>query len=324
MKLPRRQFLHLTAASALLGISHAANAQAYPTRPVRLIVGFPPGGPTDIAARLIAQWLSDRLGQQFVVENRPGAGGNIGTAAVVNSSADGYTLLLVVTANAINTTLYEKLNFNFIRDIVPVASISRYGFVMVVNPSVPANTVSEFTAYAKANPGKINMGSGGTGTPFHVAGELFKMMTGINIIHVPFRGSAPMLADLLGGQVQVAFDAISSTIGYIGAGKLRALAVTTATRSEALPDIPTVGESVRGYEASGWNGIGAPNGTPPEIVDKLSREISAGLAERKLKARFAELGATPLSLTRGEFGRFVAEETEKWAQVVKFSGAKPN
>lgn len=322
MKLFRRDFLSLSATAALVGLSTVANAQVYPTRPVRLIVGFPPGGPTDLSARLITERLSEQLGEQFIVENRPGAGSNIGTEEVAKSFADGYTLLLITTSNAINATLYNKLEFNFIRDIIPIASISRYGFIMVVNPSVPAKTVPEFITYAKANPGKINMGSGGIGTPFHIAGELFKMMTGVEIVHVPYRGSAPMLADLLGGRVQVAFDAISSTVGYIKDGRLRALAVTTTTRSEVLPDIPTVGEFIPGYEASGWNGIGAPKKTPDKIVDKLNREIRRVLADHKLKARFAELGATTLALSPTEFRRFITEEMKKWAKVVKFSGVK--
>ena len=276
MKLPRRQFLHLAAgAAALPAVSRIAWAQAYPTRPVRIIVGFAAGGAADIIARLIGQWLSERLGQPFVIENRPGAGSNIATEAVVRAPPDGYTLLLVGTANAINATLYDKLNFNFIRDIAPVAGIIRVPNVMVVNPSVPAKTVPEFIAYAKANPGKINMASGGIGTAAHVSGELFKMMAGVDMVHVPYRGAAPALTDLLGGQVQVMFASMPSSIEHIRAGKLRALAVTTATRSEALPDIPTVGEFVPGYEASAWYGVGAPKDTPAEIVDKLNKEINA-------------------------------------------------
>jgi tripartite-type tricarboxylate transporter receptor subunit TctC len=324
MRVSRRQFLHLaTGVAALSIVLRVANAQVYPTRPVHLIVGFPPGGPTDITARVIAQWLSERLGQQFVVENRPGAGSNVGTEAVVRAPPDGYSFLLVTTSNAISATLYGRLNFNFIRDIAPVAGISQYPMVMIVNPSVPANTVSELIAYAKANPAKINMGSGSIGSPFHVAGELFKMMAGVDMVHVPYRGSAPMLTGLLGGQVQVAFDSIQASIEHIRAGKLRALAVTTATRSEALPDIPTVGEFVPGYQASGWNGIGVPKNTPAEIIDKLNKEINAGFAGAKVKAQLADLGATALVHTPAGFGKLVADETEKWAKVVKFAGIKP-
>ena len=320
----RRQFLHLAAgAAALPAVSRIARAQTYPTRPVRIIVGFPPGGAADIAARLMGQWLSERLGQPFVIENRPGAGSNIATEAVVRAPADGYTLLLVSTSNAINATLYDKLNFNFIRDIAPVAGIIRVPHVMEVNPSVPAKTVPEFIAYAKANPGKINMASAGIGAAPHVSGELFKMMTGVDMVHVPYRGAAPALTDLLGGQVQVMFDTMPSSIEYIRAGKLRALAVTTATRSEALPDIPTVGDFVPGYEASAWYGVGAPKNTPAEIVDKLNKEINAGLADPKMKARLADLGGTVLAGSPADFGKLIADETEKWAKVVKFAGIKP-
>jgi tripartite-type tricarboxylate transporter receptor subunit TctC len=324
MKLPhRRQFLQLAAgAGALPAILHMAMAETYPTRPVHWIVGFPPGGGFDIVARLLGQWLSERLGQQFVVENRPGAGTNIGTEAVVRARPDGYTLLLAVTPNAINATLYDKLNFNFSRDIAPVASIARLPSVMLVNPSVPAKTVPEFIAYAKANPGKINMASQGNGTSGHLAGELFKMTAGIDMVHVPFRGAAPALTDLLGGQVQLMFGSVSSSVEYIRAGKLRALAVTTATRSEVLPDIPTVADFEPGYDVSDWVGVGAPKNTPVEIIDKLNREINAGLAEAKLKARFAELGATVIPGSPADFGKLIAEETEKWARAVKFSGAK--
>ena len=318
VKVPRRQFLHLAAgAAALPAVSRIARAQTYPTRPVRIIVGFAAGGPTDIAARLIGQWLSERLGQQFVIENRPGAGSNIGTEAVVRAPPDGYTLLLVGTPNAINATLYDNLNFNFIRDIAPVASIMRAQGVMVVNPSVPAKTVPEFIAYAKANPGKINMASAGNGSPPHISGELFKLMAGVNMVHVPYRGGGPALTDLLGGQVQVMFEPDVSSIEYIRAGKLRALAVTTATRSEALPDIPTVGEFVPGYEASGWYGVGAPKDTPAEIVDKLNREINAGLADPKIKERLADLGGVPMPMTPAEFGKLIADETEKWGKVIR-------
>jgi tripartite-type tricarboxylate transporter receptor subunit TctC len=295
----------------------------YPSRPVHLIVGFPPGGPTDITARIVAQWLSHRLGQQVVVENRPGAGGNVGTEALVRAAPDGYSLLLVTTSNAISAALYETPNFNFIRDVAPVAGISQYPIVMMINPSVPANTVAEFIAYARANPGKINMGSGSTGSPFHVAGELFKMMAGVDMVHVPYRGSALMLTGLLGGEVQVAFDSIQASIEHIRVGTLRALAVTTATRSPALPDIPTVSETIPGYQASGWNGIGVTRTTPTEIIDKLNKEVNATLSEAKMKAQFAELGATVLIHTPAQFGKLVADETEKWARVIRFAGIKP-
>jgi tripartite-type tricarboxylate transporter receptor subunit TctC len=325
MRLLRRQFLHLAAgAAALSTISRIARAQAYPSRPVRVIVPFAPAGTTDIVARLMGQWLSERLGQQFVIENRPGAGTNIATEAVVRAPPDGYTLLTVGAPAAINATLYDKLNFNFIRDIAPVASIIREPLVMVVNPSVPAKTVPEFISYAKANPGKLNMASVGNGSSPHVAGELFKMMTGVNMVHVGYRSSGPALIDLLGGQVQAMFNGAGSAIEYIRAGKLRALAVTTATRSEALPEVPTVGEFVPGYEASAFFGIGAPKNTPAEIVEKLNKEINAGLVDPQLKARIAELGGTVLALSPADFGKFIADETEKWAKVVKFSGAKPD
>ena len=300
-----------------------ARAQAYPTRPVRMIVGISAGDSADILARLIASWLSEGLGQQFIVENRPGAGGNIGTEAVVKSAPDGHTLLLVGPNNAINATLYDKLNFNFIRDIVPIASISRGPNVIVVNPSVPAQTVPELIAYAKANPAKLNMASPGNGTPPHVAGELFKMMTGVNMVHVPYRGGAPALTDLLGGQVQVMFPATVASIEYIRGGKLRALAVTTATRSQALPDIPTVDEFVVGYEASSWNGIGAPKGTPAEVINKLNKEINTALADTKMKARLADLGRTVLPGSSADFGKLIADETEKWGKVIRAANIKP-
>jgi tripartite-type tricarboxylate transporter receptor subunit TctC len=323
MKLPRRQFLHLTAgAAALSAVSHFAWAQAYPTRPVRLVVGFPPGGGTDITARLIGQWLSERLGQQFVIENRPGAGSNIATEGVARAAADGYTLLLVSAAHAINATLYDRLNYNFLRDFAPVAGIIRAPNVMEVNPSLPPKSVSEFIAYAKANPGKVNYASGGNGTAQHLSGELFKMMTGVVMVHVPYRGDAPALTDLIGGQVQVMFGSIPPSVEHIRAGKLRALAVTTATRSEALPDIPTVSDFVPGYEASAWYGIGAPRNAPAEVVDKLNKEINAALADTKMNARLADLGGTVLPGSPAEFGKLIADETEKWAKVVKFSGAK--
>jgi tripartite-type tricarboxylate transporter receptor subunit TctC len=325
MKLPhRRQFLHLAAgADALPAVSGIARAQTYPTRPVRLIVGFAPGGPTDILARLMGQWLSERLGQPFVVDNRPGASGNIAAEAVVRAPADGYTLLLVGGNIAINATLYDKLNFNFIRDIAPVATIIRAPQILVVNPSVPAKTIPEFIAYAKAHPRKLNMASGGTGTPPHLAGELFKMMAGVDLIHVPYRGNGPAFNDLIGGQVQVMFPSPVGLLEYIRAGKLRALAVTTATRSEALADLPTVGDFVPGYEASGWFGVGAPRNTPSEIIDKLNKEINAALADPKLKTRLADLGGDVLALSPGEFGKLIADETEKWGKVIRAANIKP-
>jgi len=323
MKLSRRNFLPLAAgAAALLAVSRFAWAQAYPTRPVRIIVGFAPSGATDIMARLIGQWLSERLGQQFIVENRPGAASNIATEAVVNAPPDGYTLLVVTSVNAINATLYDKLSFNLIRDIAPVASIHREPFLVEVNPSVPVKTVPELIAYAKANPANINMASAGIGSGNHIAGELFKMMTGVTFVHVPYRGAGPALVDLLGGQVQVMFATMSSSIEYVRSGKLRALAVTTATRSPVLPDIPTVAEFVPGYESSFWTGVGAPKNTPAEIVDNLNKEINAALADPKLKARLAELGATALPGSPADFGRLIADETEKGAKVVKFAGVK--
>ena len=322
MKFPRRRFLHL--AAALPAVSRMARAQAYPSRPVRIIVPFAAAGAFDIMARLIGQWLSERLGQPFVIENRPGAGTNIGTETVVKAPPDGYTLLLAGTPNAINATLYEKLNFNFIRDIASVAGISRAPLVMAVHPSVPAKTVPEFIAYAKANPGKISMASAGIGAPSHVSGELFKMMAGVNLVHVPYRGAGPALVDLLAGQVQVGFPSMPSSIEYVRAGKLRALAVTSATRSDALPDIPTVGEFLPGYEASALYGIGAPKGTPVEIIDMLNKEINEALGDPKMKARLADLGGTPLLGSAADFGKLIAEETEKWANLIKFAGIKAN
>jgi len=323
MKLPRRHFLHLAAgAAALPAVSRVARAQAYPTRPVRIVVGLAPGGTNDIVARLMGQWLSERLGQPFVIDNRPGAASNIATEAVARAAADGYTLLLSSVNNAISATLYERLNFNFIRDITAVAGILRTPNVMVVNPSVPAKSVPEFIAYAKANPGKLNMASPGNGTSLHVVGELFKMMTGVNMVHVPYRGGAPALTDLLGGQVQVYFTGTVSSIEYIKTGRLRALAVTTATRSEALPDVPTVSEFVPGYEASGWFGVGAPKSTPTEIIDKLNNEVNAALADPKMKARLADVGGSALSGSPADFGKLIADETEKWAKVIKFAGIK--
>jgi tripartite-type tricarboxylate transporter receptor subunit TctC len=324
VKLPRRRFLDLAAgAAALPALSRIAKAQAYPTRPVRWIVPFPAGGPTDTLARPIAQWLSERLGQPFVIDNRPGAGTNIGTEAVVRAAADGYTLLLIAPSSAINATLYDKLSFNFVRDIAPVATITRQSQVMVVNPSLPAKTVPEFIAYAKANPGKINMASSGIGTGQHVAGELFKMMTGVNMVHVPYRGGAAAITDLIAGQVQVMFTSPLGLIEYIRAGKLRALAVTTATRSEALPDLPPVGDFVSGFETTAWFGVGAPMNTPTEIVDKLNKEFNAALADPRMKARISDLGAAPFVGSPADFGKLIADETERWAKVVKFAGIKP-
>jgi tripartite-type tricarboxylate transporter receptor subunit TctC len=302
----------------------AAAALDYPTKPVRWIVAYPAGGSTDILARLMGQYLSERLGQQFVIENKPGAGNNIGTEQAVRAPADGYTLLLVNPANGINATLYDKLNFNFIRDIAPVGGLIRVPNVMEVNNSVPVKTVPEFVAYAKANPGKINLASSGSGTSIHMSGELFKMMTGLHMVHVPYRGSAPMLTDLLGGQVQVTFDNMPSSIQHIREGRLRALAVTTAVRSEALPDVPVVADFVPGYEASAWFGVGVPKGTPDEIIEKLNKEINAGLADPKLRAKLADLGGQMMGGTPADFGKIIVEETEKWAKVVKFSGAKPD
>jgi tripartite-type tricarboxylate transporter receptor subunit TctC len=318
MKLPRRKFLHLvTGAAALPAVSRVARAQAYPSRPVRWIVGFAPGGSGDILARLMGQWLSERLGQPFVVENRPGANGNIGTEAVVRASPDGYTLLMVGGWSAINATLYDKLSFNFSRDIAPVAGIVRALNVMVINPSFPAKSVPEFIAYAKANPGKISMASAGIGSGPHLYGELFKIMAGVDMVHVPYRSGGPALTDLLGGQVQVYFASTVASIEYIRAGRLRALAVTTAMRSDALPGIPTMGEFVPGYEASTWYGVGAPKATPAEIVDKLNKEINAGLADPKMQARLADFGGTPLVVSPADFGRLIAEETEKWGKVIR-------
>jgi tripartite-type tricarboxylate transporter receptor subunit TctC len=324
MKLPRRRFLKLAAgATALPAVSRIANAQVYPSRPVRWVVPTSAGGAADTLARLIGQWLSERLGQPFIIENRPGAGGNVGTEAVVRSPADGYTLLLVQTPNAINATLYDKLNYNFIRDIAPVSSISLEPEVVVVNPSVPAKTVPEFIAYAKANPSQLNFASAGNGVAGHLAGELFKMMTGISMVHVPYRGGAPAVTDLLGGQVQVMFLVISASIEHIKAGKLRPLAVTSAARSEALPDVPTVGEFVPGYESSVWFGVGAPKNTPAEIVDKLNKEINTGLADPAIKARLDRLGITVFAGSPAGFGKFIAEETEKWGKVIRTANIKP-
>jgi tripartite-type tricarboxylate transporter receptor subunit TctC len=323
MKFPRRQFLHLGAGVvALPAVSRIARAQAYPSRPVRLIAPFPPGGGTDITARLIGQSLSERLGQPFVIENRPGAGSNMGTEAVVRAPADGYTLLMVGSSNAINATLYDKLNFNFIRDIAPVAGIASQPLIMEVNPSVPARTVPEFIAYAKANPGKLNMASAGKGSVDHLSGELFKMMTGVNMLHVPYRGTSQALTDLIAGQVQVTFGSMPASIEHIHSGKLRPLAVTTATRSEVLQDIPSLTEFLPGYEADDWKGIGAPKNTPPEIIDKLNKQINAGLADPKMKVRLADLGGTVLALSRADFANLITEETEKWGKVIRAANLK--
>jgi tripartite-type tricarboxylate transporter receptor subunit TctC len=325
MKLPRRRFLHLTAgAAALSAASHISRAQTYPSRPARIVVPFAAGGSTDIIARLIGQWLSERLGQQFVIENRPGAGSNIGTEVVVNAPPDGYTLLLVGASSAINATLYDKLNFNFLRDITPVAGVISIPFIMAVNPSFPAKTVSEFITYVRANPGKVNMASGGNGTAGHLSGELFKMMAGVNMVHVPYRGEAPALTDMLGGHVQAMFGTMPASIEYVRAGKLRPLAMTSARRSELLPDLPTVGDFVPGYETSALQGVGAPKSTPAEIIDKLNKEINAGLADPKIKTRVANMGGTVLAGSPADFGKLIADETEKWGKVVKFSGAKPD
>jgi tripartite-type tricarboxylate transporter receptor subunit TctC len=325
MKLPhRRQFVQLAAsATALPTMSRFAMAQAYPSRPVRIVVPYAPGGTSDISARLIGQWLSERLGQQFVVGNRPGAGTNIGTEAVVRAPADGTTLLLVTGANAINATFYDRLNFVFLRDIVPVGAIMRVVNVLEVHPSVPVSSVPELIAYAKANSGKINMASAGIGSPTHVAGELFKMMTGVDMVHVPYRGAAPALSDLLTGQVQVLIDNMPTSIEHIRAGRVRGLGVTSARRSDALPTVPAIAEFVPGYEATSFFGIGVPRGTPTEIVDRLNKEINSGLADLKMKARLADLGSEAMPMTPAEFGKLVADETEKWGKVVKFAGIKP-
>jgi tripartite-type tricarboxylate transporter receptor subunit TctC len=322
MALPRRRFLHLASAGILVSISRTAWAQAYPARPVRIIVAIAAGGTLDTLARMQAQWLSERLGQSFVVENRPGGGSNIGTEAVVRAAPDGYTLLAVGPAVLANATLYKKLNYNFIRDIAPVAGFTRVANVVVVHPSVPAKTIPELIAYAKVHPGKLSMASGGNGTSGHVCGELFKIMTGIDLIHVPYRGAAPALAGVLGGQVQVSFNSMGTSIEHIRSGRLRALAVTSTTRSEALPDLPTVSEFVPGFEASSVFGLGAPRNTPVEIVDKLNREINAGFADAKIKARIRDLDGTVLAGSPADFGKIIAEETEKWGKVIRFAGIK--
>jgi tripartite-type tricarboxylate transporter receptor subunit TctC len=323
MKFPRRTFVHLAvSATALPAVSRVARAQAYPSRPVRIVVGFPAGGATDIQARLMGEWLTERLGQQFIVENKPGASGNIGTETVAKAPADGHTLLQVVTPHAINTALYSNLSFDFIRDIAPVIYAARLAYVVVVNPSVPATTIPEFIAYAKANPGKINYGSAGQGTPQNISCELFKMMTGVNLVHVPYKGGAPAVADLIAGHVQVVFAPVSESIQQIKGGKLRPLAVTTATRLEVLPDVPVIADFVPGYEASGFAGIGAPRNTPVEIIDLLNKQLNAGLADPKIKGRIVELGGTVVGGSPAEFATIISDATEKWAKVIKFAGIK--
>jgi tripartite-type tricarboxylate transporter receptor subunit TctC len=327
MRLPRRRLLQLAlplagAALAAPAAARLARAQAYPTRPVRWVLGYPAGGSTDILVRIMGNWLTERLGQPFVVENKPGAGTNLAAQAVVNSPPDGYTLLFVATTNAINATSYESLPFNFLRDIAPVAALAELPFVMEVNPSLPATTVAEFIAYARANPGKINMASFGAGTISHLAGELFKVMTGVNMLHVPYRGGAPMVTDLIGGRVQAGIDALPNSLPHIQSGSLRALAMTGPMRSDALPDVPTIGESVPGYEVSGWTGAGVPSGTPAEIIATLNREINAGLTNPRIRARLAELGGRPIVLSAGDFGKIWVADTEKWAKVVKFANVK--
>jgi tripartite-type tricarboxylate transporter receptor subunit TctC len=323
MTLPRRRFLQLAAAATTVPtVARTARAQTYPARPVRIIIGYTPGGSADITARLLAQWLTERLGQSFVVESRPGGGTNIATEAAVRAPADGYTLLLVAPANAINATLYEKLNYDFLRDIAPVAGLIRFPNIMEVNPSVPVKTVPEFIAYAKANPGKINYASSGNGSTIHMSAELFKMMAGVDMVHVPYRGGAPALTDMLGGQVQVMFDNLPTSLEHVTSGRLRPLGITSATRAALLPDVPTVADAVPGYESSAWYGVGAPKSTPVEIIDRLNNEINAILAEPKVKTRVAEMGATEVAGSPADFGKLIAEETEKWGKVVKFSGAK--
>ncbi len=323
MKLPRRNFLQLAGgAAALSSVSRIARAQTYPSRPVRLVAATTAGSAPDAIARLMGQWLSERLGQPFIVENRPGAGGNLGTEAVVRAAPDGYSLLLVAIANATNATLYDKLNYDFLRDIAPIAGVVRIPNLLTVHPSVPAKTVSELVAYAKTNPGKLNMASAGVGTAPHLSGELFKTMTGTNMVHVPYRGAAPAMTDLLGGQVQMMFPSTASSTVHVKAGKLRALGVTSATRWEMLPDVPAVGESVPGFETSFWAGIGAPRNTPGEIIAKLNNEINAGLADSKIKAQLTDLGGVAMPMSQADFGKFIADETDKWAKVIKFAGIK--
>jgi tripartite-type tricarboxylate transporter receptor subunit TctC len=325
MKPSRRGVLRLAgAAVALPAVSRIASAQAYPSRPIRIVIGYTPAGSADITARLMGQWMSERLGQTVVIENRPGAATNLATETVTRAPADGYTLLLVAPANAINATLFDKLNHNYLRDIAPVAGINRFANVMEVNPAVPAKTVPEFIAYAKANPGKLSMASSGAGSTIHMSGELFKMMTGVQMTHVPYRGSAPALTDMISGQVHVMFDNIPTSIQHIRAGKLRALAVTSTARSELLPDIPIVADYLPGYEASAWYGLGAPRGTPPDIIEKLNKTVNAILADPAVKAKFADMGATLIMSSPADFGKYVAAETEKWGKVVKFAGVKPD
>ena len=324
MNTSRRRFLHQAfAIGAVCAAAPDARAQAYPARPLRWVVGFPPGGGADIVSRIMAPWLAERLGQPVVIENKPGASSNISIQAVVNSPPDGYTLLFIPASAAVNVSLFDNLQFNLLRDIAPVSGLIDFPLVMVVNPSLPAKTVPDFIAYAKANPGKISVGSFGTGSTSHVAGELFKMMTGINMIHVPYRGGAAMLADLVGGQVQVAFDVLTGTLAHIRSGSVRALGVAGKTRSEALPDVPTIGETVAGYEANSWCGVGVPRGTPAESVERLNREINAGLANPTIKARLADVATTPIVFTPAEFGAYMAAEVEKWGKVVKASGIRP-
>jgi tripartite-type tricarboxylate transporter receptor subunit TctC len=323
MPIIRRDFLRLAAGTAMFSaLPHRASAQGYPTRQVRILVGFAAGGGNDIAARIMGQWFAERLGQPFVIENRPGAGTNLATETVVRAPADGYTLLLVASSAAINATLYQKLNFNFIDDITPVAGIIGVPNVMYVHPSFPARTVSEFIDYAKTNPGKVTMASAGSGSSSHLAGEMFRMMTGVDLVHIPYRGNAPGLTDLLGGQVHVMFPTMPGTTDYVTTGKLRALAVTTATRSEVLPDVPTVGDFVPGYEASQWYGIGAPKNTPGDIVEMLNAEFIAGLKDPKMKTKVSDIGGWPVPMTPAAFGKFIADETEKWGKVIKFAGIK--
>jgi len=325
MKLRRREFLHLAgAAAALPAVSRMARAQSYPSRPLRMIIGYPPGGSADLTARLTGQWLSEQLGQPVVIESRPGAATNLATEAVVRAAPDGYTLLLVAPANAINATLYDKLNFNFLSDMAPVAGIIRFPNVVVVNPSLPIKTIPELIAYAKANPGKLNMASSGNGSTIHMSGELFKMMAGINMVHVPYRGGAPALTDLMGGQVQVMFDNVPTSAEHIKAGKLRGLAVTSTEPSEVLPDLPTVAEFLPGYEASAWYGLAVPRSTPGEVIDRINKATNAILADPKAQARFAELGASLLPGSAADFGKLLVDETEKWGKVVRFAGAKPD
>jgi tripartite-type tricarboxylate transporter receptor subunit TctC len=324
MHISRRRFLHqAVAAGAVCAAARSARAQAYPARPLRWVVGFPPGGGADIVSRIMAPWLAERLGQPVVIENKPGASSNISIQAVVNSPPDGYTLLFIPASAAVNVSLFDNLQFNLLRDIAPVSGLIDFPLVMVANPSLPAKTVAEFITYAKANPGKISVGSFGTGSTSHVAGELFKMMTGLNMIHVPYRGGSPMLADLVGGQVQVAFDVLTGPLAHIRSGSVRALGMAGKNRSEALPDVPTIGETVAGYEANSWCGVGVPRGTPAEIIERLNREINAGLANPTVKARLADVATTPIVFTPNEFGAYMAAEVEKWGKVVKASGIRP-